>query len=420
MRAYYGSRFSPNMTTTPEGFLICHNVPIARTGWYEYLGREIGLDDQPDTIVNVYRSPDVVFSPAAMASFEGKILTDEHPTELVTPDNAMRYTKGTVQNVRQGKGEESDLLLADLVVYDQYLIDEIKAGKREVSCGYDCTYTARGDGTYEQQQICGNHVAVVKSGRAGDRVAIKDSKAETKGEGRMKLKPPKKQARWTDLLAAVGLKQFATDAEPEEIMDAVSALAEERAANDEDPEEQPPKTVTGDDGQDPAIAALAAQVNELTNLVKQLAQGGAQKPAAPEDAIDAAIAELESQQPTGDNEEEESHTIPAASMDEEGPVSESEDRPQSAMDNAYRIEALKAMKPIIAAIPDPAQRKIAADAAIAAIKSKPAKNTYADIAKAQKKKAMDEQSQTSSQTVDHSQLGKEWAKKYNPHYKNRA
>ena len=30
--AYYGARISPHMTRTPEGYLICHDVPINRTG----------------------------------------------------------------------------------------------------------------------------------------------------------------------------------------------------------------------------------------------------------------------------------------------------------------------------------------------------------------------------------------------------
>lgn len=32
MIAYYGSKISEHMTKTPEGFLICHDVPIARIG----------------------------------------------------------------------------------------------------------------------------------------------------------------------------------------------------------------------------------------------------------------------------------------------------------------------------------------------------------------------------------------------------
>lgn len=425
MRAFYGSRFSPNMTSTPEGFLICHNVPVARTGWYEYLGEEIGADDMTGKVVKVYRSPDEVFSDAAMASFEGKPVTDEHPPEAVTPDNATRYAKGAMQNVRQGSGADSDLLIADLIVYDQYLISEVQEGKREVSCGYDCSYEDAGDGTYQQKQICGNHVAVVKSGRAGDRVAIKDSKINQppKGETRMskKIALPKRQSRVTDFLAALGLKQFAMDAEPEDIREAVDAMAEERVADDL-PEPAPAVADPAKDA-DPAIAALQSDVQKLTALVTQLIQG-AQQPASPEDAIDAVIAELEKPQaPASDDDDPESVTIPAQQMDNDpGPVSDPEDRPKPALtgDNAYMIAALKAMKPIIAAIPDPAERKRAADAAISAIKVKPKQNTYAAIDKGQRKAVTDNQKPKAQKTVDNTELGREIAKKYNPHYKNRA
>ncbi|KZE79305.1 hypothetical protein AV654_17710 [Paenibacillus elgii] len=418
MKAYYGSRFSPNMTATPEGFLICHSVPIARTGWYEYLGEEIGAE--PGKIIRVYRSPEEVFSPAAMASFEGKILSDEHPPELVTPDNATRYARGAVQNVRQGSGTNSDLLLADLVVHDQTLINEIQEGKREVSCGYDCMYEPMDDGTYQQKNICGNHVAVVKKGRAGDRVAIKDSKTQiTEGEKKMpKINLPKvvaskdKSPLITKFLAAVGLKHFATDAEPEEVMEAVDAMVEEMSASEGvDPERKP----EGSNDQDPAVQALMEQVARLTEIVTKLAESNTKPETSPEDAIDAEIAKLEGEQAADD--EEESHTIPVEHMDEEGPVSDPEDRPKSLTgDNAYKVAALRAIKPIIAAISDPAERKRAADAAIASFKGKPARNTYASINSNRTKPVADKK----PATVDHSQLGRDIAKKYNPHFKNRS
>ena len=43
MIQYYGYTISPNQLETGEGFLICRNVPIARTGDQDYLGAEIGL-----------------------------------------------------------------------------------------------------------------------------------------------------------------------------------------------------------------------------------------------------------------------------------------------------------------------------------------------------------------------------------------
>ena len=62
---------------------------------------------------------------------------------------------------------------------DPIAIDEIVSGvKREVSAGYDCEYVEK-DGKIYQQNIRGNHVALVQAGRAGNRVKIKDSKKIT-------------------------------------------------------------------------------------------------------------------------------------------------------------------------------------------------------------------------------------------------
>ena len=80
MITYYGYTISPNQLETGEGFLICRNVPIARIGTQDYLGYEVG---KPDTeIVTVDRPAEEVFSPAAIASFEGKPFTDDIAAEI--------------------------------------------------------------------------------------------------------------------------------------------------------------------------------------------------------------------------------------------------------------------------------------------------------------------------------------------------
>lgn len=94
MIAYYGSKISEHMTKTPEGFLICHDVPIARIGQQEYFAGELGLDGDPDRLVQVQRRPEDVFDPAAVASFEGKDVTQNHPPERLMPENHALYAKG--------------------------------------------------------------------------------------------------------------------------------------------------------------------------------------------------------------------------------------------------------------------------------------------------------------------------------------
>ena len=176
MLAYYGYTISPNQMETVEGFLICRNVPIARTGEMEYLECELKPDGSSSKMVTVCRSPDEVFSEAALSSFEGKPVTDEHPPELLTPDNCIQYARGHAQNIRKGTGEWEGHVIADLHIQDDELIRAVQGGKREISCGYECIYTENEDGTYSQHDIRGNHIAVVTRGRAGKHVAILDSK----------------------------------------------------------------------------------------------------------------------------------------------------------------------------------------------------------------------------------------------------
>ena len=156
MISYYGYTISPNQIETGEGFLSCRNVPIARTGTQEYLGREIGLEGKAaDAIVTVYRSSSEVVSEAALASFEGKPATNNHPPDLIGPDDVSMYEKGHVQNVRRGTGEWEDFVIADLHIHDRELIEAVQNGKREISCGYECEYIDNGDGTYSQVNIRG-------------------------------------------------------------------------------------------------------------------------------------------------------------------------------------------------------------------------------------------------------------------------
>ena len=183
-KAYFGSRISDHILKTPEGFLICKDVPIARTGMQQYRGCEFGAQDS-NRIYDVNRPEAQVFDRAAIASFEGKPVCDEHPSEDVTPENYRRYMKGVCRDVRRGEGDLANCLVADLLIYDADLIQKIEGGKREISCGYDCLWNPTGDASFDQLEIRGNHVAVVDKGRAGHMVAIRDSANQNKGGRKM-------------------------------------------------------------------------------------------------------------------------------------------------------------------------------------------------------------------------------------------
>lgn len=429
MKAYYGSRFSKNMTKTPEGFLICHNAPIARTGWYEYLGEEIGANDKQGQIVKVFRSPEEVFSASAVASFNGKTVTNEHPNNLIDSNNNNAVDMGDVTNVRQGTGDESDLLLADLIIKDSTLVSAVEQGKREISCGYDCTYEDNGDGTYSQRQICGNHVAVVQNGRAGDRVAIKDSKIKDKeGEKNMaeKIQLPRKHSSISNFLQAIGFKKFATDAEPVDLMDALEDLQAERAEKEKSKDEE---TVKKEETVKDEVNPLEKKVAELE--AKLAAYEKADKKDDSKDSIDAAIEELEAGSKDTEGDEEESQTVPAEEMGDDslvpGVVLPEEERPKNTLpssDSATMLNLLKEMKVAIASIEDPKARKQMTDSAMNIYKKskkKTGKNGYADIIRSQKKNAAiaakDSKATADARAAAEEKIGEDIKKQFNPHYK---
>lgn len=291
MITYFGSQISPNKVETSEGFLICRNVPIARTGDQVYLARELALDGDPERQIMVHRYEADVFDKATMASFEGKPVTDTHPADMVDPDNFADLAKGHVQNVRR----EGEFIVADLYVNDADLIEQIQSGnKKEVSCGYLCTYVEDGDG-YKQTKIRGNHVAVVQYGRAGHEVAIKDAAGTTAEKGNL-------MSKFKEVLAAFGMA--AKDAKPEDVnalaeltalaMDAQEAEPAEEApeaepAKEEEPKEEPAedemveKAPKGDD--------LGTKLDKLIEMVGALAKHMA--PAKDEDPSEVVEEEEE-------------------------------------------------------------------------------------------------------------------------------
>ena len=182
------SELGPRRHKTPEGFLVCSGVPIARTGDYEYFaseGQSPGIQPDADGRIISRREPEQVFAPAALASFEGKPVTLGHPpVDAVTPETWREYAVGTVKDVRRGQGDDADKVIADLVISDAAAIAAIEDGLRELSCGYDVTLEQVEPGVERQTHIRGNHVALVQAGRAGSECAIRDTKPEKNDGGK--------------------------------------------------------------------------------------------------------------------------------------------------------------------------------------------------------------------------------------------
>lgn len=354
MLTYYGSRISPHMTETPEGYLICHDVPINRTGTQEYTAGEMQLDGDPERIITVNRYPEDVFDAAALASFEGKDVTAGHPPENLTPENHAAYSKGHVENVRRA----GDQTIADLHIKDATLISDIKNGIiREVSCGYVCNWEPDGAG-YKQTNIRGNHVAIVPHGRAGHDVAIKDQAAGKAEKGSKAM-----SNFWRGFLTAFG--EAAKDATPEQMEQvtnaAVKALdaapagkaqeaepaAKPEGKTDDEMIERAPK---GDD--------IGSKLDRILEMLEAKSRGGrGEHDLHDESDLDEMIAKL-SGKGEGEREDEmdaeSAVTVPAEQMED-----------KSACDSAVAL--LKRVRPAVAQIKDAGDRARVVDALLSTL-----------------------------------------------------
>lgn len=380
-RSYYGDKLSDNMIVTPEGYLICQNVPIGRIGCMDYYGQELpaAYNEPTGKICKVCRSPEELFSEATMASFEGKPITNTHPTAMLDVNTAPMIERGHAQNIRR----EGDFLLADLFVKDAGLIAEIQNSfKREVSSGYDCSWHDIGDGKYEQREIIGNHVAIVKNGRAGSRVAIQDEKPK------MEVKKNMKNIT-KSFLTALGFKHFAQDAEPEDIAKAMDAMKEDEPQKDPDKKEPDKKDVKDAEPDNQAqenaeFKKLADEIKALKDEIAEMKKGGAKKESA--DAVmDAVEKELD-----GEVKDEDPDEVAKKKEEEE---KKSKDSKKSAADASLK-KFVQDMKPIIMAIPDEKLRLETAKKFVSSVRDARTvgENGYANIlngVNANKKQAMD-------------------------------
>ena len=179
-RTYTSEKIGKNQSVTPEGYLLCEGVPIARTGQLIYGPDETPVEVGKDGIAKIERDAEALFHPDTLSSFEGKPVTNDHPDESLGPENFKEHVVGIVQNVRRGEGIDDDLMLADLLIHDKDAIEAVRDGKREVSNGYDADYEQIEAGRGRQLNIMGNHVALVENGRCGSRCAIQDRSLDMK------------------------------------------------------------------------------------------------------------------------------------------------------------------------------------------------------------------------------------------------
>lgn len=205
-----------------NGFLRAEGY-LTRAGIFVY------RDAQGNT-VREFRPPEEVFHPDSLASFALVPVTNDHPSDMLTADNAKQYAVGSVSEVVTPDG---DKVRASLMITDASAIEALDAGKSELSCGYTADVELT-PGVWQgqkydavQRNIRGNHVALVDAGRAGPACAIRMDAAGAAQEitmnevmmelgGEMYSIPADLAAEVVKMLESNGLKPSTADQKPAE------------------------------------------------------------------------------------------------------------------------------------------------------------------------------------------------------------
>jgi hypothetical protein len=169
-------------TYDADGYLHVKKTPISKANICPYAGKEIpgyeemGLD--PDHVYQLLRDPEELAK--AAPTFHGKPLLDDHePTSA--DDHQTKKTVGAVSNPVY----EHPYLYADLSVWPGDSIERTESEEqKQLSSGYryvaDMTPGVYAGANYDgiMRSIVGNHVALVREGRAGADVVIGDAALE--------------------------------------------------------------------------------------------------------------------------------------------------------------------------------------------------------------------------------------------------
>lgn len=179
---------------TPQGFLICKDVTLAKPMVKDYYAGELGIVDgyEATDVIGIYTPSDVLFGQSVIDGFTASDVVMMHPKgNQLNSENYREHIIGTAKNVRADNG----YLIADLTIKDKWAIEAIEHDDiKQISLGYaaelDMTAGQTETGQAYHGQWVGmvaDHVAVVREGRCGDDCKIGD-KQTVKTEQGMKVK----------------------------------------------------------------------------------------------------------------------------------------------------------------------------------------------------------------------------------------
>lgn len=355
MKFYVKTKLSENISVTPEGFLLCRNVPLTHTGELVYTQGEHPFEDiKGDAIVT--RAKEDLFSDATVSSFEGKPITIKHPTEFVSPDNWSEVSNGVLMNVRPSQEQvEVDeemvwVLLGDFLITTTKAIEAVNNGLREVSLGYDALWTQTGKNTVSHTKIIGNHCALVDNGRAGINCAIQDSKGEEEMSKSLKEKFKKFYGKTVDEAVkekedaeakdaeAVKAAKDAEEAEAKKVKDAEEAEAKKKEDEEKAAKEKADKEKKEKDGESKDAGDIEERMSKVESMIAEIVKllsGDSEEVVAEEDDEDEEDGNMEGSEEELESEDEEE-------MESEDEESEEEDKSkkEKANDTMARAEIL--------------------------------------------------------------------------------
>lgn len=165
-----------NVQKNDNGFLT-YDFIAAQTGVFPYFDFELGK------VVYELKHPDDLLTDEIAKQLCNIPITEDHPWELVSTDNAKEYVKGMTNTT---SSIEDNKLTGQGTIFDAGLIGNVLSGhKKECSLGFTCVVVDE-SGVYEgkpydrrQTQFSINHLAMVAKARCGSECSAKlDSKEE--------------------------------------------------------------------------------------------------------------------------------------------------------------------------------------------------------------------------------------------------
>ena len=274
---------------TNEGFLKGRAI-VTSIGVFTYKRKD-------GTVQRELRLPEEVFSPSTLNSMKLKPVTLNHPTELVTIDNADKLQVGSLGDnpswtkewEHRNWEEVTDGIncAIDMIITKKDAVDAVLNGKQALSMGYTCDLEMAEPGSswcgieydFIQRNIRYNHCAIVDSARAGDNAKI-ELRADSE-DAVLEDIVFKKHDGGTQMLKKINLDGIDYEAEAE-VIKALQRADEKAKKAEEDACEQKK-------AMDKKVADLEDKEKELEKRISELE---AERDTAKEKA-DSAEKELE-------------------------------------------------------------------------------------------------------------------------------